>query len=214
MHIYSKKRLAVIIGGCLTTLALSSKAVYAANPCGAKNPCAAKHSSQKRNPCNPCAAKNPCGAKNPCAAKGVTRPANYKPYRASKAGLVAAGEKLFTDTSLSSNGMSCATCHNHYGAYQSTYAEPYPHYVRMAKDQFKVKAVHADEMVQLCMLTPMAAKPLPWDSKELAALTAYVVDQQPGFAHHLKTAGMNPCAARNPCGAKNPCAAKNPCSAR
>lgn len=216
MHARSKKTLAVIIGGCLTTLALSSVPLYAANPCGAKNPCAAKASMNKHNPCNPCAgktpgaAKNPCSAKNPCAAKSVTRPVHYKPYKGNRTALVDEGAKLFNDTGLSSNGMACSTCHNHYGAYQESFAEPYPHYVRMADDKFKVKAVHADEMVQLCMVTPMAAKPLAWDSKELAALSAYVVDQQKGFEQYRKTSAMNPCAAKNPCMAKNPNGAKNP----
>jgi cytochrome c len=36
-----------------------------------------------------------------------------------------------------------------------------------------LKQVSLDEMVQFCMVVPMAAKPLAWDSKELAALTAY-----------------------------------------
>ena len=38
-----------------------------------------------------------------------------------------------------------------------------------------------DEMVQGCMVMPMAAKPLPWDSPELAALVAYVEQQQKTF---------------------------------
>ncbi len=37
-------------------------------------------------------------------------------------------------------------------------------------------------MVQLCMVVPMSADPLPWDSEELAALTAYVVALREDFA--------------------------------
>ena len=80
-----------------------------------------------------------------------------------------------------------------------------------------LKQIHADEMVQLCMVRPMEAKPLAWNSKELAALTAYVVDIQKSFKPVAGAA--NPCAAKNPCAGKNPCAAKkcgpkNPCAAK
>jgi len=46
-----------------------------------------------------------------------------------------------------------------------------------------VGEITAAQMVQFCMLAPMEAEPLPWDSKELAALAAYVDDVvQPAFA--------------------------------
>jgi cytochrome c len=143
--------------------------------------------------------------------KAIKRPANYKPYRGKSAELIATGKALFSDTKLSTNGLSCNTCHQNYGAYQPTFAKPYPHAVAMATEM-GFKQVQADEMVQLCMVRPMAAKPLAWNSKELAALTAYVVDIQKGFKP--TAASANPCAAKNPCGAKNPCAAKAPCGAR
>ncbi|WP_256449340.1 hypothetical protein [Cupriavidus sp. KK10] len=38
-----------------------------------------------------------------------------------------------------------------------------------------------DEMIQACMVMPMAAKPLPWDSKELAALVAFMGQKQSTF---------------------------------
>ena len=107
----------------------------------------------------------------------ITRPAGYKPM----AGDAALGSKLFNDTKLSSNGMSCASCHANHGAFQASFAKPYPHTVAMAKEQLGRKTVHLDEMVQGCMVMPMAAKPLPWDSKELAALTAYTASLQKTF---------------------------------
>ena len=72
--------------------------------------------------------------------------------------------------------------------------------------------VNAAEMVQFCMNVPMMSDPFPWDSRELAALTAYVEHIQAEY--DPKTAGTlapNPCAMkRNPC---NPCGGKrNPCS--
>lgn len=107
----------------------------------------------------------------------TVRPANYKPL----AGDSKLGEKLFNDKKLSTNGMSCATCHANHGAYQASFAQPYPHTVGMAKDQLGRKTVHLDEMIQACMVMPMEAKPLPWNSKELAALVAYVQIQQKTF---------------------------------
>ena len=91
----------------------------------------------------------------------------------------------------------------------ASFAEPYPHSVAMAKDRAGLEEVTAAEMVQLCMAIPMAASPLDYESVELAALTAKVMDLQKTF-DPSKTGGMNPCAA-NPCAA-NPCAA-NPCAA-
>lgn len=107
----------------------------------------------------------------------TVRPANYKPL----VGDAKLGEKLFNDKKLSTNGMSCATCHANHGAYQASFAQPYPHTVGMAQDQLGRKSVHLDEMIQACMVMPMEAKPLPWNSKELAALVAYVQLQQRTF---------------------------------
>ena len=100
--------------------------------------------------------------------------------------------------------MSCQTCHQDNGAFQASFVKPYPHTVAMANDRAGVKKIALDEMVQLCMVAPMAAKPMPWDSRELAALTAYTGQVQKQF---------KPVAA-NPAGAKNPCAPANPCAPR
>jgi hypothetical protein len=78
--------------------------------------------------------------------------------------------------------------------------------VAMPRDQAGLKQVQADEMVQFCMVVPMAARPLPWASKELAALTAYTLELQKSFKP-----APNPCAMKNPCAATNPCAG-NPCA--
>lgn len=152
------------------------------------------------------AAGNPCAAGMPTIdAKAITRPAGYQPL----AGDAKFGEKLWNDTNLSSNGMSCNTCHQNYGAFQASFAKPYPHTVAMARDRIGVKTIHLDEMIQACMLMPMAAKPLPWDSKELAALVAYTQSVQKTFRPGAK-APANPCSAKsaNPCVMKpaNPCA--------
>jgi cytochrome c len=198
-----------------------------ANPC---NPCAAK---AKMNPCNPCAAKqsaNPCAARNPCNpcgggkvdAKMVTRPAGTSLHPGDHMQLVAEGKQLWADNSLGTSGLACGNCHINYGNLNKTFLEPYPHYVAMPHQQAGLQQVSADEMVQFCMIVPMAGKPLAWDSRELAALAAYTEEVQKEFKAAvaanpcmIKTSvnPCNPCAAKakaNPC---NPCAAKkNPCN--
>lgn len=111
----------------------------------------------------------------------TTRPAGYQPLE----GDAKLGERLWKSTKLSSNGMSCNTCHAKHGAFQATFAQPYPHMVQMAKDQLGQKVVHLDEMIQACMVMPMEAKPLPWNSKELAALVAYTRLEQKSFQASL-----------------------------
>lgn len=215
--------LKTLVSSCALFLAMSGMAMAATNPCAPRNPCAMKH--------NPCAMKNPCGMKkmNPCAAKAanpcaasdrvnpalITRPDNYRPYQGKQADLVKYGKKLFNDTKLSSNGLSCSACHANYASFQDSFAKPYPHPVQMVNERSGKKTIHLDEMVQICMVVPMAAKPLPWDSKELAALTAYAAELQKGFKPGKAGAMGNPCAAKNPCAMKrNPCAMKNPCATK
>lgn len=118
----------------------------------------------------------PAVAQNATGAMTV-RPAGYKP----QAGNAVAGEKLFNDPKLSTNGMSCASCHANHASFSDSFAQPYPHTVAMANEQLGIKTIHLDEMVQACMVMPMAAKPLPWNSKELADLTAYMAEVQKTF---------------------------------
>lgn len=107
----------------------------------------------------------------------TVRPAGYQP----KAGDARLGERLFNDARLSTNGLSCASCHSKHGGYQASFALPYPHPVAMARDKLGRQTIHLDEMIQACLLIPMAAKPLPWDSEELAALVAYLQLEQASF---------------------------------
>jgi len=188
----------------------------ACNPCAKKNPCAAK------NPCNPCAMKNPCnpcGSANPCNPCGGASidPARFKqPAGVRLAGgptkqLLQRGEQLWTDRDLGNSGIACATCHfDHYGQMNPSFQEPYPHFVAMPHQRAGVDQVSAQEMVQFCMLVPMMSDPLPWQSTDLAALTAYVKHLQKGY-RPVATGGnpCNPCAMKNPC---NPCAVRNACN--
>jgi hypothetical protein len=146
-------------GGCSPKC--RSRCGPAAARCSAK--CAAK-----------CGAR--CGAK--CGAKAdpklIKRPAGYRPNYPSSPEAVKAGGALFRDTSLSTNGMSCASCHEGGKSYQSSFAQPFPHTMAMAARSYGVKQIHLDEAIQVCMVGPMAAKPLPWKSSELANLVAFM----------------------------------------
>jgi cytochrome c len=113
--------------------------------------------------------------------QAVRRPEGYQPYEGNASELAEKGRALFSDTSLSSNGLSCATCHTSGAGYNDTFENEYPHYVAMGKDDFGMDEVSLDEMVQICMVAPMAAEPLAWDSEELAALTEYMRIEQDKF---------------------------------
>ena len=123
--------------------------------------------------------------------------------------LLKLGRALWNDRGLSTNGLACGVCHQNNGNFNDTFAKPYPHRVAMPYRMSGVDKVELDEMVQFCMLQPMAAEALPWDSPELAALTAYGVEVQRAFAQMAPANPCNPCATENPC---NPCAAANPCN--
>lgn len=158
--------------------------------CGAK--CPASWSQAKcASKCGPkCSAKcgakcgPKCGAKcaPKCSAKAIQRPAGYKPSYKLEKSMVSAGEVLFKNTKLSSNGMACATCHTAGGSYQKTFAKPYPHFVQMAKDGYGLSKVHLDEAIQMCMLGPMAAKPFDWKSVDLQNLSAFILSEQEKFS--------------------------------
>ena len=116
------------------------------------------------------------------------------------------GKKLWSDAKLSTNNLACSTCHlDGSASFAPSFAKPYPHLVAMTDQRAGMKTIALDEMVQFCLVAPMASKTLPWNSRELAALTAYTAQLQKGF---------NPCTAKSPCAGKNPCAAKNPCMAK
>jgi len=184
------------------------------------NPCAMKHA----NPCsmnhaNPCAMKhaNPCNKKAQVDPKLVTRPHGTQLFSAaSRAILVKEGKQLFEDKNLGTNGMTCSTCHTGNAGFSASFAKPYPHKVAMAVNKANISSVSADEFVQFCTIVPLQGKPLAWEGRKLAALTAYVVDVKQ--VKYRANQMSNPCAIKhaNPCAMKhaNPCAMKhaNPCA--
>lgn len=113
----------------------------------------------------------------------VTRPAGSNAFQGDRAELVAAGEALWSDNSLGEAGVSCASCHVGGAQFKDTFKQPYPHRVAMADKMSGLPSIDAEQMVQFCMIVPMKGEPLGWDSRELAALAAYIDDvEQPNFA--------------------------------
>ena len=158
-------------------------AAQTANPC---NPCAAKNPCAVKNPCNPCAAKNPCTTNPLSAARKaaeITRPSGTKAYEGDKNELLAYGAKLWEDKSLSASGaLSCSTCHADYNTLSKSFELPYPHKISMVKAQIGIDlTVDAEQIVQFCMISPMQSKAFAWESKELAAISAFVVEFQKGY---------------------------------
>lgn len=65
--------------------------------------------------------------------------------------------------------------------FKKTFLQAYPHTVKMVNKKAKLDSISLEGMVQFCMVVPMKNDPLPWESEDLAALTAYssaVVQQQ------------------------------------
>lgn len=120
-----------------------------------------------------------CGSVDP---NRVTRPADQPAFQGDRAELVAAGETLWKDKALGKSGLSCESCHVNGAAFKKTFKDAYPHQVAMAKGMAGLTSIDAAQMVQFCMIVPMKAEPLPWSSKELAALAAYIEDvEQPAY---------------------------------
>ena len=130
---------------------------------------------------NPCAA-NPCATSDRPDPSGIRRPAGTHLAKGDRAELLKEGEKLWSDPSLSTNGFTCDTCHNNHATFSAGFAKPYPHKVGMVKERLGIAGeIHLDEMVQFCLVMPLTSKTLPWDSRELAALTAYTAEMQRTF---------------------------------
>lgn len=108
-------------------------------------------------------------------AEQVVRPEGTTAATASQEELLSMGETLWNNPALGNSKLSCASCHkDNVKRFKKTFLEPYPHMVKMAKKKAGLDSVTTEGMVQLCMVVPMKAEPLPWDSVELSALSAYI----------------------------------------
>ena len=109
----------------------------------------------------------------------ITRPAGTEAFTTEdRVALVARGEALWNDKSLSKKGKTaCASCHKgNTRTFKKTFLDAYPHYVKMAAKKADLQEITAEGMVQFCMLVPMKTETFAWDSEDLAALTAYTQD--------------------------------------
>ena len=149
------------------------------------NPCATKE--MMKTPCDMKAM--PAGGATPIREKAIKDPAK----------LARQGNALWADATLGTSGNSCSTCHPNGAGLKST---PWPKFISMADDTLTV-----DQMINFCMLNPMKAKPLEWNSQKMTALAAYVAANSGKGGE-----AVNPCAMKK---MKNPCDMKgnmkNPC---
>jgi len=89
------------------------------------------------------------------------------------------GKKLFSDTSLGTNGSACIFCHMEGGTKEGkmqdmvipawdNLAAKYPKYFKMAERVFTL-----DQVVNFCVVNPLKGKALAWDDQKLTDLPAY-----------------------------------------
>ncbi len=168
---------------------ISKMAISSILAIGVSSLSAAPCSSRCRPRCAASTAKTGtrCGAKcgPKCGAKSneqsIKRPSGYSPSYKLDPKMQSAGELVFKNSKLSSNGMSCATCHTSGAGFRQTFAKPYPHYVEMAKSVYGLPKVHLDEAIQMCMEGPMATKPFDWKSADLQNLASFILSEQANF---------------------------------
>ncbi len=218
-------------GPCRPGTSMQAQGCAPRNPCAARRSCAPRgcHPCAPKRGCGPCAPRagcgpvaacGPCGPCGPCGAGQVdasdfVRPAGYcGPATSPRRALVEEGARLWNDASIGGSGLSCQSCHMNNANLNASFAQSYPHGVAMPYQQAGVKEVHADEMVQFCMVVPMQSDPLPWDSRQLAALTAYTLSLQEDFEAPCGPAarGCGPCAPMGACGPCGPMRGCGPCA--
>lgn len=170
LSLLSKMAVASIAAGVFSTAFAATCAPKCKPKCSAK---VAK--------CSPkCGPK--CGAKSD--PKLIQRPAGFKENYHSTPAKIMAGEVMFKNVKLSTNGLSCASCHAGGASYKASFSQPFPHRVEMASATYGVDKVNLDEAIQMCMLGPMASKPLAWNSAELENLVAFISEEQKKFVKH------------------------------
>lgn len=105
----------------------------------------------------------------------IIRPKGTTAFTGDSSELIAKGELLWNDKALSKKGKTaCSSCHKtSTKMFKKTFLDAYPHNVRMVNKKAKLDSITTEGMVQFCMVVPMKNDPLPWDSEDLAALTAY-----------------------------------------
>ncbi|MCX7766775.1 MAG: hypothetical protein N2246_08760 [Candidatus Sumerlaeia bacterium] len=88
------------------------------------------------------------------------------------------GKKIFADPALGTNGKTCNSCHLEFGRSEKPGPLDAKNFLR--KDRFPKYVPRAnrvmtlDQMIQLCITTQLAGKPLNWDDSRLTDLAVYV----------------------------------------
>ncbi len=124
----------------------------------------------------PAIAQNP--SSNYLGETSTLRPKGYQPVYQMKPDSVTRGRALFNDTKLSTNGRSCASCHQDADSFGPRFKQPYPHAAMNSKARFGVDKLNADEIIQICMQGPMKNAPMEWASREQIDLTNYLLKVQ------------------------------------
>lgn len=88
--------------------------------------------------------------------------------------IVNEGNKLFHDSALGKNGISCDMCHPNAA---NTHPETYPKF----QTQLKTVALLRD-MINWCIENPLEGPKLADDDPKMKALEAYILDQRKGVA--------------------------------
>jgi L-cysteine S-thiosulfotransferase len=86
------------------------------------------------------------------------------------------GEKLW-NTKTGAAGKACADCHNDARTSMKGVAARYP-----AFDKSSGRPVNLEQRINLCRRQQQQATPLPYESRDLLALTAFVAQQSRGVA--------------------------------
>jgi len=105
------------------------------------------------------------------------------------------GKALFSDPELGTNGMSCNSCHKDGGTVDGIMGEmkvmafeglnaKYPRYMSMMGQIDKV--ITLDQMVNFCVVNPMAGTALAADDQQLADLVAYCSWVKPAVIPNVK----------------------------
>ncbi len=95
-------------------------------------------------------------------------------WKAELGRMVDEGNKLFHDSKLGANGISCDMCHPNAS---NTHPETYPKF----QTQLKKVALLRD-MINWCIENPLEGKKLADDDPQMKALEAYIISQRAGMA--------------------------------
>lgn len=97
--------------------------------------------------------------------------------------LVNHGKRLWNSAKLGTSGLTCMTCHEDHEKLNLDKKETsiWPHYVKMSDDILTL-----DQMINFCMINPMAAKPIDANSVKMTAIAAYYTEYVKEYKHGKK----------------------------